>query len=246
MAGRLAGKVAVITGGGSGIGAAMARMFCDEGAAVVVADISGGQDQVAAAIGDRCVAVHCDVTSSADVQAALATAVSRFGRLDILCNNAAIDGPMAPAGEYSEEDFDAVWAVNGRSVFVGMRYAIPIMLQTGGGSIINTASIAAVVGCPTMVSYCASKGAVLMMTKTVAAEYATQGIRVNAICPGPVKTGLTMHMPDAYIDAVRNASPMKRMADPSEIASLAVYLASEESSFMTGSELLIDGGYTAV
>ncbi len=246
MAGRLAGKVAVITGAGSGIGAAMAQMFCAEGANVVAADISGAQVDVANEIGARCFAIQADVTDSGQVRLMLQAAISQFGRLDILCNNAAIDGPMAPTGEYEEADFDAVWAINGRAIFVGMRYAIPLMLRTGGGSIINMASIAAVVGCPTMISYCASKGAVLMMTKTAAAEYATQGIRVNAICPGPVWTGLTRHMPDDYIAAVKNASPMRRMADPSEIASLGVYLASDESSFMTGSELLIDGGYTAV
>jgi len=246
MAERLAGKVAVITGAGSGIGAAMADLFCREGAKVVAADISGQQNDVASRLGKTCVPLQVDVTKSVQVQEMLQSAVSTFGRLDILCNNAGIDGHMAPAGEYPEEEFDKLWAINGRSVFIGMRYAIPLMLKAGGGSIVNTASIAAVVGCPTMVAYCAAKGAVLLMTKTVAAEYATQGIRVNAICPGPVATGLTRHMPKEYMDAVKNAAPMRRMADPLEIATLGVYLASDESSFMTGSEILIDGGYSAV
>ena len=145
MSDRLAGKVAVITGAGSGIGAAMAKMFCAEGAKVVAADISGQQEVVAKELGSACLPVHADVSQSRDVQAMLQSAVAEFGRLDVLCNNAAIDGPMAPTGEYREEDFDRVWAINGRSVFLGMRYAIPIMLSNGGGSIVNTASMASVV-----------------------------------------------------------------------------------------------------
>jgi NAD(P)-dependent dehydrogenase (short-subunit alcohol dehydrogenase family) len=169
-----------------------------------------------------------------------------FGRLDILCNNAGIDGKMAPTGEYDEEDFDHVWAVNGRSVFLGMRYAIPMMLATGGGSIVNTTSIASIVAFPTMVGYCAAKGAALQMTRTAAAEYAAQGIRVNAILPGPVLTGITRHMPAEYIEAVKNAVPQRRMADPSELANVALFLASDESSFMTGAAVTVDGGYTVL
>jgi NAD(P)-dependent dehydrogenase (short-subunit alcohol dehydrogenase family) len=222
----------------------MAERFCKEGAKVIVADISGQQDEVAKRLGVNCRGVHADVSKSADVQAMLATAISAFGRLDILCNNAAIDGVMAKTGEYKEEDFDQVWAVNGKSIFLGMRYAIPLMLASGGGSIVNTTSIASVVAFPTMIGYCAAKGAGLQMTRTTAAEYAAEGIRVNAIMPGPVRTGITQHMPAEYIEAVKNAVPQRRMAEPSEIANLALFLASEESSFITGAAMAADGGYT--
>ena len=246
MAGRLEGKIAVITGAGSGIGAAMAEMFVREGAKVVAADISGQQESVAKGIGSSCVPSQTDVSKSADVQAMLNLAVAKFGRLDILVNNAAIDGEMMPTGEYPEEEFDRVWAINGRSVYLGMRYAIPLMLQTGGGSIVNTSSMASTVAFPTMTAYCASKGAIVMMTKVAAVEYATKGIRVNVLNPGPVLTGITRHMPAEYIEAVKKATPLGRMADPSEVANLGLFLASDESSFITGSSILIDGGYTSL
>jgi len=244
MAGRLEGKVAVVTGAGSGIGEAIAERFCREGAHVVVADISGRQNDTAKRLGANCRPVQVDVSKGAEVRSMMELTRSTFGRLDILCNNAGIDGKMAPTGEYNEEDFDHVWAVNGRSVFLGMRYAIPMMLATGGGSIVNTTSIASIVAFPTMVGYCAAKGAALQMTRTAAAEYAAQGIRVNAMLPGPVLTGITRHMPADYIEAVKNAVPQRRMADPSELANLALFLASDESSFITGAAVTIDGGYT--
>jgi len=246
MAGRLEGKVAVITGAGSGIGASMAELFCREGAKVIAADISSQQKSVAGKIGGSCVPVHADVAKSADVQAMLYRAVSEFGRLDILVNNAAIDGEMLPTGEYSEEEFDRVWGINGRSVFLAMRYGIPLMLANGGGSIVNVSSMASIVAFPTMPAYCAAKGAVSMMTKVTAVEYATQGIRANVICPGAVVTGITKHMPAEYIDNVKASTPMGRMASPSEIAMLGLFLASDESSFMTGSLIAIDGGYTSL
>ncbi|MFA7270354.1 MAG: SDR family oxidoreductase [Sterolibacterium sp.] len=246
MAGRLEGKIAVITGAGSGIGASMAEIFCREGAKVIAADISGQQDAVAKKIGSNCVPFQADVSKSADIQAMLNLAVSKFGRLDVLVNNAAVDGDMIPTGEYTEAEFDRVWGINGRSVFLGMRYGIPLMLASGGGSIINVSSMASVVAFPTMPAYCASKGAASMMTKVVAVEYAGKGIRANVICPGVVMTGITRHMPAEYIDAIKKVTPMGRMADPSEIANLGVFLASDESSFITGSQILIDGGYTSL
>jgi NAD(P)-dependent dehydrogenase (short-subunit alcohol dehydrogenase family) len=249
MSGRLEGKVAVVTGAGSGIGAATVEAFHREGAKVVAADISGAQNQVAGRLGDGCVAVRCDVAKSDEVQAMLKTAVDEFGRLDVLHNNAGIDGAVAPSGEYDEQDFDHVWSINGRGVFLGMRYAIPILLENEGptkGTIINTASMASMVAFPGMVAYCAAKGAVLMMTKTTAAEYAGQGIRVNAICPGAIRTSITDSLPPELIKGVVDATPVGRFADPSEVASMAVYLASDESRFVTGAGMLIDGGYTLV
>lgn len=246
MAGRLDGKVAVVTGAGSGIGAATTELFCREGAKVVAADISGKQNDVAKRIGPNCYPMHADVSKSKDVQAMLNQAVSQFGRLDVLYNNASIIGEMSPAGEYSEEGFDEVWAVNGRSAFLGIRYAIPIMLKYGGGSIISTSSMAAVVAFNAEIAYCGAKAAVYMMTKVAAVEYATKGIRVNAILPGAIKTGMTSGMDQDALAVVNKATPMGRMAEPSEVANLALFLASDESSFITGSCILVDGGYTSV
>ena len=246
MSGRLAGKIAIVTGAGSGMGAAMVERFCREGAKVIAADISGQEKEVAARVGGDCVPVHVDIADSASIRNMLDTAVSRFGSLDILCNNAAIGGEFAKTGDYSEEEFDRVWSVNGRGPFLGMRYAIPIMLANGGGSIVNTVSIASTVAFPTMPAYCAAKGAVLMLTKTAAVEYAEQGIRVNAICPGTVKTGMSMGMPKEYIDMALVGMPMKRIGLPEEIANVALFLASDESSFVTGTSVTADGGYTAL
>lgn len=246
MGERLQGKVAVVTGAGSGMGEAMARLFRAEGAKVVVADVSGRQAQIADEIGDGSIAIQADVARSEDVQAMLRLAVSEFGRLDVLCNNAGIAGAMAPLGEYTEEEFDRVWSINGRGVFLGMRYAIPIMLEFGGGSIINTASTGAQIAFPTLSAYCAAKGAVVMMTKTAAVEYASKGIRINAICPGLVRTGISEALPPIYIEEVEKLTPMGRIGEPAEIARLAVFLASDESSFVTGTSVVIDGGYTSL
>lgn len=228
------------------MGAAFARRYIQEGAKVIAADVSGQQASVARELGADCIAVHADVSKSSDVQAMLNAAVERFGRLDILCNNAGIDGAMALTGDYQESDFDLIWAINGRGVFLGMRYAIPLMLECGGGSIVNTASMASMVAFRQMVAYCAAKGAVLMMTKTTAVEYAAKGIRVNAICPGVIRTGITTHIPKKYIDAVAKVTPMGRIAEAAEVAELAVFLGSNESAFITGTSVLIDGGYTAI
>ncbi len=246
MTGRLEGKVAVVTGAGAGMGKAIVERFVREGAMVVAADISGKQNEVAASAGACCVPFQLDVSKSAEVKAMLDLAVSRFGGLHVLCNNAGIQGGMAPTGDYDDEVFDRVMAVNARGVYLGMRHAIPIMLAGGGGSIVNTASMAAVVAFPQMVGYCASKGAVRMMTKTTAVEYADKGIRVNCFCPGSIDTNMVAGMPKEYIDAVIAANPVKRIGHPREIADLALFLASDESSFITGTEILIDGGYTAL
>ncbi len=246
MAGRLEGKVAVITGAGSGIGAATATLFCREGAKIVAVDISGKQAEVATRLGPNCIPFHADVSEGKEVQAMLEKAVSAFGRLDILYNNASILGRMRRSGEYSEEDFDEVWAVNGRSGFLGIRYAIPIMLKYGGGSIISTSSMAAVVAFKKEIAYCAAKAAVCMMTKVAAVEYAAQGIRVNAILPGAIKTGMTDGIDQLALKVVGQATPMGRMAEASEVANLALFLASDESSFITGSTILVDGGYTSI
>ncbi|HEX3613194.1 MAG TPA: SDR family NAD(P)-dependent oxidoreductase [Sporichthyaceae bacterium] len=244
MAGRLEGKVAIVTGAGSGIGAATARVFHREGAQVVLADLSGAQEAIAKELGEGAISVNTDVRSGESVQAMIDAAVSTFGRLDVLHNNAGIDGELHLVGECPEEAWDAVQAVNLRGVFLGVRYGIPAMLASGGGSIINTASMAAMVAFPNMASYCAAKGGVVMLTKVAAAEYAAQGIRVNAINPGSIRTAITDHLPAAMIEAIVKANPIGRIAEASEVANLALFLASDESSFITGAEMVIDGGYT--
>lgn len=244
MSGRLDGKVAIITGAGSGIGAATARRFHAEGAQVVLADVSGAQETIAKELGEGALAIDTDVTKGESVHAMVAAAVNTFGRLDVLYNNAGIDGELHLVGEMPEEAWDQVQAVNLRGVFLGIRHAIPEMLKTGGGSIINTASMAATVAFPTMASYCAAKGGVIMLTKTAAAEYAGQGIRVNAISPGTIQTAITTHLPADMINAIIERNPVGRIADPGEVASLALFLASDESRFITGADHLIDGGYT--
>jgi len=242
----LSDKVAVITGAGSGIGAAMAEAFNGAGAKVVLADVSGQQEEVAKRLGDGCVAIHADVTKGSDIQAMLDAATTHFGRLDIVCNNAGIDGDLGPIGQCSEENYDRVMAVNARGVFLGMRYAIPILVAGGGGSIINTASIASTVAFPTMSPYCASKGAILMMTKTAAAEYAGAGVRINCICPGVTQTALVQRLPAALIDGAVALTPMGRVGQPDEMAGAALFLASDAASFITGSAITLDGGYTTL
>lgn len=242
--GRLNDKVAIVTGAGSGIGAATARRFHEEGAKVVLADISGQQEVLAKELGEGAVSVDADVSKGESVKAMIASAVEEFGRLDVLYNNAGIDGEIHQVGDMPEEAWDQVQAINLRGVFLGIHYAIPEMLKTGGGSIINTASMAATVAFPGMASYCAAKGGVIMLTKTAAAEYAAQGIRVNAISPGTIQTAITGHLPQDMITAIIERNPVGRIADASEVASLAVFLASDESAFITGADHLIDGGYT--
>jgi len=244
---RLPSKVAVITGAGSGMGKAMALLFAQEGAKVVCADRSGKEEEVAASIGDAAVAVHVDVAVSADVQRMINTAVIRFGRLDILCNNAGFGGRTMPLAEHTEDNFDNVLAVNLKGVFLGMKYGIEAMLRTGGGSIVNTASAAALVGWKGHGVYAAAKGGVIQMTKCAALDYAEQGIRVNAFCPGTTWTGLVKASSEHSLPhpgtPVPPGTPMARWGLATELASAALFLASDESSFITGVALPVDGGY---
>jgi len=246
MAGRLEGKVAIITGAGSGMGEATAELFHREGAKVVIADISGEQEKVAKRLGDGAIGVHVDVSKPSDVEAMVDTAVKTFGKLDILYNNAGIDGPQAPTAEYTKEAWDQVISVNLDGPFLGMRYAIPAMAKSGGGSIITTASVAAKVAFANMPAYCASKGGVVMLTKTVAVEYAKDGIRANVILPGLIRTAMTPLLPPDLIKGMEAKTPQNRIADPSEIATVALFLASDDSSFITGESIVVDGGYIAV
>jgi NAD(P)-dependent dehydrogenase (short-subunit alcohol dehydrogenase family) len=246
MSGRLVGKIAVITGAGSGMGAAMAELFCAEGAKVVAADMSGKQDYVARRIGGDCEPIDVDVADSASVQAMIAHTIMRFDRIDILCNNAGIQGAINLTADQEDSDFDQAIAVNLRGVFLGMKYAIPHMLRQGGGAIVNTSSMASLAAFPMLPGYTASKGGVTALTRVTAAEYAAQNIRVNAIAPGAIDTGMTQALPPAYLEGAIKGTLMGRIGTPMEIARTALFLASDDASFITGQLLAVDGGYTLV
>jgi NAD(P)-dependent dehydrogenase (short-subunit alcohol dehydrogenase family) len=250
---RLAGKVALITGAASGIGRESALLFAAQGARVVVVDCDeAAGEQVVSEIssrgGDAQLAI-ADVSVAADVEAAVATAESSYGALHVIFNNAGI----FPAGdsnpvETPEAIWDQVMAVNLKGVFLGCKYAIPALLRAGGGSVINTASFVALMGgANSQIAYTASKGGILAMTREVAIEYARQGIRANAICPGFVDTPLVEDLlADPAVRARRMLHvPMGRLAHASEIASAALFLASEESSYVNGATFTVDGGITA-
>jgi NAD(P)-dependent dehydrogenase (short-subunit alcohol dehydrogenase family) len=245
--------VALITGAGSGIGRESALLFASEGAAVVVVDVddAGGEatvEQVRGA-GGRALYVHADVSRGADCEAMVGAAESGFGRLDVLFNNAGImHGRDDDAVATEEEVWDRTMAINAKGVFLGCKHGIPALRRAGGGAIINTASFVAVLGAATpQVAYTASKGAVLAMTRELAVVHAREGIRVNALCPGPLQTKLLMDFLDTEAKKQRRLVhvPMGRFGLAREMAQGALYLASEESSYMTGATFLVDGGITA-
>ncbi len=248
---RLEGKVALISGGARGMGAAEARLFASEGAKVALGDVLEKEGrQVEAEIaeaGGECVFVRLDVTSEAHWQNAVDTALDRFGRLDILVNNAGIFD-RAVVHEQSEEDWDRVMDINGKGVFLGTKAAIPAMRKSGGGSIVNISSVAGLIGSMASTSYNASKGAVRLLTKSAAVQYAREGIRCNSVHPGPIETpmlDLVYPTPEARTRR-RDAIPMGRLGRMEDVAKGVLFLASDEASYMTGSELVIDGGYTAM
>ena len=247
---RLEGKVALITGGARGQGAAESRLFAREGAKVVIADVLDADGMAVAAqineLGGDATYVHLDVSSESDWQQAIAAAVSAYGKLDVLVNNAAIwrGGHVA---DTSSEQWDTVLDINAKGVFLGTKQAIPEMRKTGGGSIINISSTAGLVGSLTSSAYSASKGAVRLFTKSTAVQYGAENIRANSIHPGPIDTPMGDQVwPNAGSrEEVIERTVLKRIGTPEDIANGALFLASDESSFMTGSELVIDGGVTA-
>ena len=246
----LSNKVAIVTGAGSGIGAASAARFAREGAAVAVADVRLRKaEETAAAIreaGGHAIAIEVDVAKDESVRAMVAATVAEYGRLDVLFNNA---GTLRPgtAVELSVEDWDLVMGVNVRSVFLGAKYAVPIMAAQGGGSIINTASVSGLHGDGGAVVYAASKAAVINLTRALSTDHGPAGIRVNAICPGTIQTPpvLRMMADPAVLELNINAHALRRLGLPEEIAAAAVWLASDESSFVSGEALVVDGGLHA-
>jgi NAD(P)-dependent dehydrogenase (short-subunit alcohol dehydrogenase family) len=251
--GKLDGKVALITGAGSGIGRATALLFAKEGSRVAVADYvpAGGEETVSMIkeTGGEAIFIEVDVSKASDVERMVKAAVDKYGRIDILHNNAGITPPTAPTADTTEENWDSVINANLKGVFLGSKYVIPVMIKQGGGVIINTASGGGLVGTPGLSAYGASKGGVIQLTKAMALEYAKQNIRVNSICPGAVRTPMSKaHQADiarrqAFTRPFR--VPLGRMGQPEEIAKAALYLACDDSSYVTGAVLVVDGGVLA-
>lgn len=248
---RLEGKVALISGGARGQGAAEAKLFAGEGAKVVFGDILDDLGKQVEAeiheVGGEALYIHLDVTNAADWASAVEAAVSRYGRLDVLVNNAGIT-IRKNVEDTTEEDWDRIMAINAKGVFLGTKQAIPAMRESGGGSIVNISSTAGLVGSPySGASYAATKGAVRLFTKATAIQYAKEGIRCNSVHPGLLETPMTQ---DMLADAVHREErtqriPLGRVGTAEDVAYGVLYLASDEASFVTGSELVIDGGATA-
>ena len=251
--GQLDGKVAVITGAASGIGAATAVRFSRAGAAVIVADLNdaGGRAVVEACVADggRAAFQRTDVSVEADVAAAIARAVDVYGRLDVLFNNAGLGGALGPIDEIPVADWDRTQGVLLRGVFLGMKHAVPRMRASGGGSIISTASVAGLRGGAGPHSYSAAKAGVINLTRSVALEVAKDNIRVNCICPGGIHTPLiSRRFPgteDQLAQFMIAVQPLPRTGRPDDIAAMALFLASDEACFVTGGAMVVDGGFTA-
>jgi len=252
--GRLAGKVAIITGAASGIGAASARLFAAEGASLVLADVDADAlARVARSVeqaGGAAVGVRTDVADDAQVAAMVATVLERFGRLDVLFANAGVSGP-GTVDQIALADLDRVLGVNLRGSFLCARHAVPAMIRSGGGAIVFTASELALVGSPGSAAYCASKAALIGLARAMALDHAPQRIRVNCVCPGATDTPMLRRSmarePDPAADEadIVRRLPLGRLGRPEEIARAALFLASDDASFVTGTALVVDGGWTA-
>jgi NAD(P)-dependent dehydrogenase (short-subunit alcohol dehydrogenase family) len=252
MAGLVDGKIALVTGAGSGIGRATALTFAREGAKVVVADVvvEGGEETVRLikAAGGEALFVKADMAKAAEVEAMVQKAVATYGRLDCAHNNAGIEGATGRTADYREEDWDRVISINLTGVWFCLKYEIAQMLKQGGGAIVNTASDAGLLGVPQMPAYVASKHGVVGLTKTAALEYAKSGIRVNAVCPGVIKTPMVDRITGqraGRAERMAAAEPVGRMGKPEEIAEAVVWLCSDAASFVTGLPMPVDGGIIA-
>ena len=250
---RLEGRTAIITGGASGIGAATVRRFVDEGARVTIADRDEERGEaLAAELGDATRFVSTDVSVEQDIAEMVAHTIDEFGQVDCLFNNAGFGGALGSIADISVDDYDLTFDVLVKSVFLGMKHVATHMMERGSGSIINTASIAGIRAGYGPILYSTAKAAVVTMSQNAAMEFGTAGVRVNAICPGAVATPLLAGNPKASADDINRAgqgfesmTPIGHVADPSELASAALFLASDDSSFVTGQALVVDGGVTA-
>jgi NAD(P)-dependent dehydrogenase (short-subunit alcohol dehydrogenase family) len=254
----LTGKVALVTGGGNGIGQAACLAFAAAHASVMVVDINAEAAAATAASivanGGQAASVAADVSRAADVQAYVQATLDRFGRIDCFHNNAGIEGLVVPITEYPEDMFDRVLAVNVKGVFLGLKYVLPHMIQQGSGAVVNTASVAGVVGAPSMSAYSASKHAIVGLTRTAAGEVGRHGVRVNAVCPSAIQTrmihSLEQQLNTADPEAVHKQfvarNPTGRYGLPEEVAQVVVYLASPAASFVNGVAMVVDGGRTVV
>lgn len=254
--GRLEGKVVIITGGASGIGEASARLFVEEGASVLIADVQDDKGwKLAEELGNRAEYLHADVSRESDVEDLVSLAVKAYGRLDCMFNNAGIAGPTGPIESVKVKDFDEAIGVLLRGVFLGIKHAAPVMKRQGSGSIVNTASVAGLRTGYGNHIYSAAKAGVIQLTRSVAMELGESGVRVNCICPGFIPTpmigrarGLSIDEADRKLDTIRksftNSQPLKRPGNPTDIAKAALWLASDDSSFVNGHALVVDGGVT--
>jgi NAD(P)-dependent dehydrogenase (short-subunit alcohol dehydrogenase family) len=254
---RFEGKVIVITGAAGGIGRATAERFAQEGASVVAVDLPGtGLDETVSlveAAGASALAVPADVSRSAEVERYAAASKSRFGGVDYFFNNAGIEGWVGPTTQYPEEIFDKVIAVNLKGVFLGIKYIVPLLVERGGGAIVNTASVAGLSGTPSIFAYGASKHAVVGMTRSAALEFGPRGIRTNAICPSPIETrmmralerGINPDEPEQVHQSMAAGNPMGRYGEPAEVAAFVAFLCSKDASYLNGGIFPIDGGSRA-
>lgn len=245
---RLEGKVAIITGAAQGMGAEHVRRFVREGAKAVFTDINEAAGaELAAELGGDALFVKHDVSSEADWQAVVSAAEKKFGAVNILVNNAGILGPGSKATELSEADFQKVCAINQTAVFLGIKHAIPAMIKAGGGSIVNISSIAGMLGTKesSNAAYCASKWAVRGMTKLVAAQHGASGVRVNSVHPGYILTPMMISATDEQGGGAADVIPLGRMARPEEVSNVVLFLASDEASFVSGTEHVVDGAMIA-
>ena len=249
--GSFAGKVAFVTGAANGIGRAAALGFAREGASVVAADVSEQGNQETARLveqaGGRALALRCDVSRAADVEAALDKTVEAFGRLDFAFNNAGVEQPVTAAADLTEEQWDRVASIDLRGVFLCMKHEIPLLLKQGGGAIVNTSSGAGVKGFAGQAAYCSAKFGVVGLTKAAALDYAAQNIRINAVCPGIVETPMMDRFsggtPEGRARVIAQ-EPIERMGKPEEIAAAVIWLCSDQAAFVVGHAMVIDGGQT--